>query len=370
FSSCLVISFTDQEGEIVLPSSTSMLKMVVDDFPTWLSDVDKKLLLDSTSELKKNADVIVAKDGTGKFKTVKEAVAAAPENSKTRYVIYVKLGIYDEVVNITKEKTNLTIVGDGRDSTVLTGSLNAKDGYTTLASATLAVDAIGFLAQDLCIRNTAGPAKGQAVALRVSADLVVIHRCRIEAFQDTLYAYKYRQYYRECYITGTVDFICGDATAVFQYCQIEARNPHGGLVNVITAQSWNNMTEESTGFVIQKCNITATQDLLPIKRKVKTYLGRPWGILSRVVIMESFIDDLIAPEGYTPMNSSDVKRLSTLFYREYKNTGPGADTSKRVKWKGFKVITDPKEVEMFTVGEFIQGDLWINSTGVPYDVGL
>ncbi|ESQ54304.1 hypothetical protein EUTSA_v10026774mg, partial [Eutrema salsugineum] len=318
-------------------------------------------------DLKRNANIVVAKDGSGNVKTLKEAIAAAPDNSKTRYVIYVKKGIYDEVVNI--RKTNLTIVGDGKNLTILTGNLNPKDGAIgTFDTATLAVDGDGFLAQDICIRNTAGPTKGQTVALRVSSDRVVIHRCRIEAFQDTLYAHSHRQFYRGCYITGTIDFICGDATAVFQYCQIEPRNPIRSHTNIITAQKWND-TSESTGFVFQKCNITASKDLVPIKKKVKTYLGRPWGRLSRVVFMESFIDDLIEPEGYKPM-TSDVKRLSTLSYREYKNTGPGADTSKRVKWKGFKVITDPKEAAKFTVGKFLQGNLWINSTGVPYDNGF
>ncbi|XP_020865689.1 probable pectinesterase 30 [Arabidopsis lyrata subsp. lyrata] len=225
------------------------------------------------------------------------------------------------------------------------------------------------MAQDICIRNTAGPAKGQAVALRVSAEAVVIHRCRIEAYQDSLYAHWGKQFYSECYITGTVDFICGHATAVFQHCQIEARKPKFGQSNVITAHSRTNPSDKS-GFSIQKCNITASSELAPVRGTIKTYLGRPWGNFSRVIFLESFMDALIDPAGYIPWNKSDIETLSTLSYIEYKNKGLGAVTTNRVQWKGFKVMTDPKEAIKFTVGKFINQDFWLNSTGVPYEDGL
>lgn len=225
------------------------------------------------------------------------------------------------------------------------------------------------MAQDLCIQNTAGPQKEQAVALRISADFAVVYRCRIEAYQDTLYASSGRQFYRDCQITGTVDFICGKAAAVFQYCQIEARKPNRGQTNVLTAQSRDRL-DLLSGFSFHKCNITASSDLNPITGSVKTFLGRPWRAFSRVVFMESFIDGLIDSAGWTPWNKTDIGTLSTLYYGEYKNTGPGSDTSKRVSWKGYRIITDPKEAAIFTVGELLQGDLWINSTGVPYELGL
>ncbi|CAH8256995.1 unnamed protein product [Arabidopsis lyrata] len=318
-------------------------------------------------------------DGTGDYKTVMEAIIAAPVNSKLRYIIYVKKGIYNEIVKIEDTKTNLIIIGDGRDDTILSGNLNANDGIKTYDSATLGVNGNGFMAragywhvqvpglfmaQDICIRNTAGPAKGQAVALRVSAEAVVIHRCRIEAYQDSLYAHWGKQFYSECYITGTVDFICGHATAVFQHCQIEARKPKFGQSNVITAHSRTNPSDKS-GFSIQKCNITASSELAPVRGTIKTYLGRPWGNFSRVIFLESFMDALIDPAGYIPWNKSDIETLSTLSYIEYKNKGLGAVTTNRVQWKGFKVMTDPKEAIKFTVGKFINQDFWLNSTGVP-----
>ncbi|KAH0863795.1 hypothetical protein HID58_081006 [Brassica napus] len=295
--------------------------------------------------LESKADVTVSKDGSGKFTTVKEAVASAPENSKTRYTILVKRGTYLENVIIGKNKTNLTILGEGSNLTTITGSWNHVDGKGTYDSATLG-----------------------AVALRVSADKAVIYRCRMDAYQDTLYAHIERQFYRECYITGTVDFICGQATAVFQNCDIVARKPLQGQQNMITAQQCQTQSRD-TWFSIHKCKIRAAQDLIPVKGTVKTFLGRPWGDYATVVFMKSAIDDLIDPAGWAPWDN-DERRLSTLFYGEYQNSGPGAGTVKRVTWKGFKVITDPKEAEQFTVGKLLQGESWIRSTGVPYEERL
>lgn len=136
----------------------------------------------------------------------------------------------------------------------------------------------------------------------------------------------------------------------------------------MTAQSREEDTATS-GFSFQKCNISASYDLTPIKGIVKTFLGRPWRAFSRVVFMESFIDDVIDPAGWTPWNITDIGTLSTLYYGEYKNTGPGADTSKRVGWKGYHTLT-PNEAASFTVENLLQGHLWINASIVPFELGL
>ncbi|OAP12952.1 hypothetical protein AXX17_AT1G44540 [Arabidopsis thaliana] len=141
-----------------------------------------------------------------------------------------------------------------------------------------------------------------------------------------------------------------------------------GQSNVITAQQ--NDKSGTSGFSIQNCSITASSDLVPVKRMVKTFLGRPWGDFSTVVFMESYLDDMIDPMGWTSWNSSTTGRLSTLYYGEYKNKGPGANTSQRVRWKGFKIITDPIEANKFTVGKLINKDPWLNATGIPYNEGL
>ncbi|KAK4360970.1 hypothetical protein RND71_019922 [Anisodus tanguticus] len=347
------------------PSKTNDIQTVTDEYPSWVTTNDRKLLQLSANAIA--ANVVVAKDGSGKYKTVKEAVAAAPANSKTRYVIHVKKGIYKENVEIGKTKKNLMLVGDGMDATIITGNLNVVDGSTTFKSATVAAVADGFIAQDIQFQNTAGPQKHQAVALRVGADLSVINRCKIDAFQDTLYTHTLRQFYRDCYITGTVDFIFGNAAVVFQNCKLAARKPMSGQKNMVTAQGREDKNQ-NTGTSIQRCDIIPSSDLAPVKGSVKTYLGRPWKAYSRTVFMQSNIGDHIDPAGWSEWQGDFA--LKTLYYGEYMNKGPGAGTSKRVKWPGYHPALSLAEANKFTVRDLIQGGVWLKSTGVAYTEGL
>ncbi|KAJ4703183.1 Pectinesterase [Melia azedarach] len=321
------------------PFNTDVIRKVTRgfQFPSWVTTRDRMLLQALPKEIK--ANVVVAKDGSGKYKTLKEAVAAAPDNSKTRYVIYVKKGTYKENVEVGKKKKNLMIAGDGMDLTIITGHLNVVDGATTFNSATVAVGGDGFIAQDIWFQNTAGPEKHQAVALRVSADQSVINRCRIDAYQDTLYAHTNRQFYRDCYITGTVDFIFGNAAVVFQNCKIVARKPMSKQSNMVTAQGRTDKNQ-NTGTFYPKMT----------------------------VFMQSYIGDHIDPAGWSEWDGDFA--LKTLYYGEYMNRGPGAGTSKRVKWPGYHVITSAEEAKKFTVAELIAGGTWLKSTGVAYTEGL
>ncbi|XP_021758812.1 pectinesterase-like [Chenopodium quinoa] len=345
--------------EILLGSGTRRM------YPSWVRRSDSKLLRVSGSEIK--ANVVVAKDGSGNFTTVAEVVASAPDKGKKRYVIYVKEGVYEEIVEVGKKKKNVMIVGDGMNLTVISGSLNVVDGNTTFRSATLAAVGDGFILQDICIRNTAGPEKHQAVALRVGADQSVINRCKIEAYQDTLYAHSLRQFYTYSYISGTVDFIFGNAAVVLQNCELVARLPMASQKNMVTAQGRTDPFQ-NTGTSIQYCDIVASSDLAPVKAKFPTFLGRPWKNFSRTVVMQSNISDHIDPRGWFEWDGDFA--LDTLYYAEYMNYGLGADTSKRVNWTGYNVITDPKEARNFTVGVFIQGQEWLDEAGVTYVEGL
>ncbi|XP_058092774.1 pectinesterase 2.1-like [Magnolia sinica] len=335
------------------------------DFPSWITAKDRKLLESSPNDV--TADVVVANDGSGKYKTVQEAVNAAPDNSKVRYVIYVKKGTYKEKVDVGKKKKNIMLVGDGMDSTIITGSLNFIDGTTTFNSATVAAVGDGFIAQDIWFQNTAGPEKHQAVALRIGADQSVINRCRIDAYQDTLYAHSLRQFYRDCSISGTVDFIFGNAAVVFQNCKLIARKPMSNQQNLVTAQGRTD-PNQNTGTSVQNCEVIASSDLVPVKGTIPTYLGRPWKEYSRTVFMQSSLGDHIAPAGWLEWSGDFA--LKTLYYGEYANSGPGAGTSKRVNWPGYHVITDPNEALKFTVGQLIQGGSWLKSTGVAFTEGL
>ncbi|EEF46188.1 pectinesterase [Ricinus communis] len=358
---------TDMANEQALSSSPSSERRLKEEngieWPEWLPAGDRRLLQATTL----TPNVVVAADGSGNYRTVSEAVAAAPSRSSTRYIIRIKAGVYRENVDIPSSKTNLMFVGDGRTTTIITGSRSVVGGSTTFNSATVAVNADGFLARDVTFQNTAGPSGHQAVALRVSADLSAFYRCDMIAFQDTLYVHRLRQFYVSCIVIGTVDFIFGNAAVVFQNCDIHARRPNPGQRNMVTAQGRED-PNQNTGIVIQKCRIGATQDLEAAKNSFQSYLGRPWKLYSRTVIMQSQISDIIHPAGWFMWDGTFA--LDTLTYREYQNTGPGANTANRVTWMGYKVMTSASEALPYTAGNFISGGNWLSSTGFPFSLGL
>ncbi|XP_015950619.1 pectinesterase 2 isoform X2 [Arachis duranensis] len=331
-------------------------------FPTWVKPADRKLL--QASSPASQANVVVAKDGSGKYTTVMAAINAAPKSSSGRYVIYVKGGIYNEQVEI--KTNNIMLVGDGIGKTIITGSQSVGGGTTTFRSATVAVTGDGFIAQGMTFRNTAGAANHQAVALRSGSDLSVFYQCSFEGYQDTLYAYSDRQFYRECDIYGTVDFIFGNAAVVFQNCNIYARNPPN-KINTITAHGRTD-PNQNIGISILNCVVTAASDLKAVQSSVKTYLGRPWKEYSRTVFMKSSLDSLIDPAGWLEWNGNFA--LNTLYYGEYMNTGLGSSTANRVKWGGYHVITNAAEASKFSVANFIAGNSWLPSTRVPFTAGL
>ncbi|KAE8689174.1 putative pectinesterase/pectinesterase inhibitor 12 [Hibiscus syriacus] len=277
--------------------------------------------------------ITVAADGTGNFSTINDAISFAPNNSDDRVIIYVKGGVYEENVEIPSYKTNIVLLGDGNDATFITGNRSVVDGWTTFRSATLAVSGEGFLARDITIENTAGPAKHQAVALRVNADFAALYKCSINGYQDTLYAHSFRQFYRECDISGTIDYIFGNAVVIFQACNIITRMPMARQFTVITAQS-RDTPDENTGISIQNCSILATDEL---------------------------------PSGWTKWSKDEG--LDTLYYGEYGNYGPGSETENRVDWTGYHVM-EIEDAYNFTLSELITGEAWLDSTGFPYDAGI
>ncbi|GAB2245318.1 hypothetical protein Droror1_Dr00000811 [Drosera rotundifolia] len=328
-------------------------------WPSWLHPGDRKLL-----QVGATPNLVVAKDGTGNYETISAAVAAAGKRSGSgRFVIHVKAGTYKEQVNVGSK--NIMLLGDGIGKTIITGSKSVDGGSTTFKSATVGVTGDGFIAQGITFRNTAGPSKHQAVAFRSGSDLSVLYQCSFEAYQDTLYVYSNRQFYRNCNIYGTVDFIFGNAAVVIQSCDIFARFPPAGT-NTITAQGRTD-PNQNTGIVVQNCKVAPAADLVG-KSGVKTYLGRPWKEYSRTIFMESVLGSLINPLGWMPWNGNFA--LNTLYYAEYKNTGPGSSTANRVEWKGYHVITNPTVASQFTVKSFIVGESWLPATKVPFVAGL
>lgn len=329
------------------------------EFPRWVGAGDRRLLAEAVPV----ADMTVAQDGSGTHKTIGAAVAAVPEKSLKRVVIYVKRGTYKEIVTLEKNKWNVMMYGDGIDATVVSGSLNVFDGTSTYRSATFAVSGKGFIARDMTFINTAGAEKHQAVAFRSGSDESVYYRCSFDAFQDTLYAYSNRQFYRDCVVTGTVDFIFGNAAAVFQNCTIQPRQPMTGQFNAITAHGKKEPAEE-TGLAFQGCTFTPLGNVT-----AETYLGRPWKSCATTVIMSSYIGPFLQENGWKSWVSGEDPP-STIYYGEYNNTGPGSSVEKRVNWTGYKPAMTQAEALKFSAESFIQASAWLPATNVAYDPSL
>ncbi|XVE82176.1 hypothetical protein DITRI_Ditri15bG0125900 [Diplodiscus trichospermus] len=335
-----------------------------DRLPTWVSSEQRMLLQHTPATIKPN--VTVAKDKSGKYRTINESLKEIPKNNSSPFVIYIKAGVYKEQVIIKKSMTNVVFIGDGPTKTIISGSLNYADGTGTFRTATVGVVGDRFMAKDIGFENTAGAIKHQAVALRVQSDQSVFYNCRMDGYQDTLYAHSHRQFYRDCTITGTIDFIFGDAAAVLQNCKIIVRKPLENQQCIVTAQGRIERREVSA-LVLQNCTISGAPEYLPVKDKNKAYLGRPWKEYSRTIIMQSQIDGIIAPEGWLPWNGNFA--LDTLSYAEFGNRGPGAAQTNRVKWRGIKKI-NAAQARRFTPSVFLRGDDWIPGTGVPYSSGM
>jgi pectinesterase len=264
--------------------------------------------------------VSVAQDGTGNFRTIQEAVNASANHSQTRIVILVKKGTYNEKLVIPSWKTNIMLKGDDKEHTTITwNDYSGKGEINTFTSYTVLVQGNDFRAENITFENSAGTGVGQAVALHVEADRCVFVNCRIVANQDTLYAGvdNSRQYYKDCYIEGTTDFIFGSATVVFDACHI-----HGKKNSYITAAS--TPQRQRFGFVFRNCTITTSPET------TKLYLGRPWRPYAKTVFIECSLSASILPEGWHNWSKPDAE--GTSFYAEYRSTGAGASPTTRVPW--------------------------------------
>ncbi|XP_052181343.1 pectinesterase 3 [Diospyros lotus] len=330
--------------------------------PEWVGPAERRLL----EEPAVKPDVTVAQDGSGDYRTIKEAVGKVPKKSLSRFVIHVKAGKYVENVILDKSMWNVMIYGDGnvgKTKTVISGSLNFVDGTPTFSTATFAVAGRGFIAKDIGFENTAGAEKHQAVAMRSGSDQSVFYRCSFNAFQDTLYAHSNRQFYGDCDIAGTIDFIFGNAAVVFQNCSILPRQPLPNQFVTITAQGKKDVNQ-NTGISIQKCTISPLDALT-----APTYLGRPWKDFSTTVVMQTSVGSFLNPAGWFPW-VSNVEPPSTIFYAEYQNTGPGSGVDKRVKWAGYRPTITADQASKFTVESFIDGNEWLGASNVAFESTL
>lgn len=272
----------------------------------------------------RNYDFVVAKDGSGDFFTLQEAINSVPDFRKEgRTTIYIRPGVYKEKLIIPASKINLSLIG--AEGAVISGDDYASkpnrfgENMSTSGSASCYIYAPDLVCENLTFENTAGRV-GQAVACFVAGDRIIFRNCRFLGNQDTLYNFgkHCRQYFENCHIEGTVDFIFGSSTAVFNKCTI-----HSLSRGYLTAPS--TPKEEAYGYVFINCSITANEGV------EKVYLGRPWRPYAKSVFIHCDMGKHIHPQGWHNWKKKDAER--TCFFAEYESTGAGAATKKeRVKF--------------------------------------
>ncbi|XP_059293098.1 probable pectinesterase 53 isoform X2 [Lycium ferocissimum] len=279
---------------------------------------------------------------SGDFTTVQQAIDSIPIVNSCRVIISVSPGIYREKIEIPATMAYITLEGAGSSKTTIkwddTADRAGKDGQPlgTYGSATFAVNSPYFIARNITFKNVAPPPPSgalgkQAVALRISADTAAFINCKFIGAQDTLYDQRGRHYFKNCYIQGSVDFIFGNGLSLYENCHLRAKTKSYGA---LTAQKRESLLEE-TGFSFLNCKVTGSGAL---------YLGRAWGTFSRVVFAYTYMDKIITPKGWT------------VFYGQFKCSGPGADHGGRVQWS--RELTE-QEAKPFISLSFIDGHEWI-----------
>jgi pectinesterase len=270
-------------------------------------------------------DYVVSKDPTAKFHSIQEVLNVIPSGNTKPTTIFIKKGVYEEVVIIDASKSHITLVGEGVDNTIINYNNHAGvktaegDTLNTWTCASVFVYGNDFQAQHITFSNQAGFNAGQAVALRVEGNRASFYDCKMVGFQDVLFlsGNGVKQYFNHCYIEGTTDFIFGAATALFEDCYIHSKkNSH------VTAASTNSIIP--FGFVFKRCTLTGDSTLN------KVSLGRPWSATASVTYIDCWLGKHIIEEGWN--NWKNPANELTARYSEFNSTGPGANPSKRVTW--------------------------------------
>lgn len=292
--------------------------------------------------------LVVARDGTGEFRTIGEAVEACRAFMDYTKVIYVKRGLYKEKLTVPQWLTNIQIVGEDRDETVITYDDHANIRLPgtdrtmgTFRTFTVRVEGNGITFKNITIENNAAQL-GQAVALHTEGDRLTFINCRLLGNQDTVYTGTAgtRLLFKNCLIEGTTDFIFGPSTAWFENCDIHSRRN-----SYITAAS--TPRDVKYGYVFNRCRLTAAPGV------TKVYLGRPWRDYGYTLFMNCEMGAHIRPEGW---HHWEKRREQTARYAEYNNSGPGAKTDGRAPWSRRLTDKEAKAVTMQAV--FTISDTW------------
>jgi pectinesterase len=274
----------------------------------------------------------VAKDGSGDYKFIQDAIDAMRVYPLATIILYIKNGVYNEKIDLPATNTDVSFIGESVDKTIITfNDYSGRGKLNTFTSYTAKISGNRFVAENITFMNSAGPV-GQALALYVDADKAVFKNCRFTGNQDTIFAggETSGQYFTDCYIEGTTDFIFGPATALFQNCTIQCKSN-----SFITAAS--TPRNRKFGFVFLDCTIKADTGV------TKLFLGRPWRAYSKTAFVRCTLPKQIAREGWNNWNNPENEK--TAFYAEYKNSGEGSNTTGRAGWS--RQLSD-KEAKEYT----------------------
>lgn len=272
--------------------------------------------------LKDEFNIVVDQKGNGDFTTIQEAVNASKSFPSQRITILIKDGIYYEKVKVHAWNTNISFIGESREKTIITyddhfNKINLGRN-STFYTYTVLIEGNDFFCKNLTIKNTSGPV-GQAVALNVNANRVLFINCSFLGNHDTLYTSGEgnKNYFKNCYIEGTTDFIFGNAAALFESCTVNSKSD-----SYITAAS--TPKDVSFGLVFKNCKLTSDKNVS------KVYLGRPWRPYAKTVFINCEMGKHILLEGWSAWSKSDTEM--NAYYAEYKCTGEGFQPKTRVAW--------------------------------------
>lgn len=287
-----------------------------------------------------SAKYVVAQDGSGDFKSLQETINACKAFPDERITILLKPGVYHEKIEVFSWNTRISLTGEDPETTIISfNDYSGKGPITTFTSYTMKVLGNDFYAENITFENAAGPV-GQAVALHVEGDRCIFKNCRFLGNQDTLYTggEQSRQYFKDCYIEGTTDFIFGGATAVFENCLIYSKK-HSYITAASTAEG------KRFGYVFLGCKLAAAPGI------TKVYLGRPWRNFAKTVFINCQLGSHILPEGWHNWNKPEAEH--TAFYAEFNSKGDGALPQSRVGWS-HQLSAD--EVTSYTPAEIFKGN--------------
>lgn len=319
---------------------TNEPKEVLKKYPNWLkkTQTEEPKKKDQQPLTNENYFVVDA-NGSGNFTKIQDAINAARSYPDQRIVIYIKNGKYYEKVKIHAWNTKISLLGESKENTIITFDDHFKKmnvgRNNTFHTYTVLVEGNDFIAQNLTIENSSGEV-GQAVALNVNANRVKIENCNLLGNQDTLYTSGEgtKNYFKNCYIEGTTDFIFGDATVLFENCTLHSKKD-----SYITAAS---TPQDSTfGYVFKNCKLTADASVKEV------YLGRPWRIYAKTVFIDCTMEDHILPQGWHNWSKPEAEKTS--FYAEYNCSGLGFQPQKRVQWSHQLTKNEAKKYTIETI---------------------